>query len=43
MHVVSKNIPFSTKAFLILLMSAFFVKNSTFIQNISMSAVLEIL
>ena len=35
--MVSKNIPFSTKTALILLMSAFFVKNSTFTQSISMN------
>ena len=47
-HVVSENIPFSTKALLILLMSAFFCKkseifgqNNTFIQSNSVRAVLE--
>ena len=30
-HVVSKNTPFSNKAFLILLISAFFWKKSTFL------------
>ena len=32
-YVVSDNIPFRTKALLILLMSAFFGKNSTFTQS----------
>ena len=48
-HVISGNIPFSTKTFLIFLMSgvfckksAFFEKNSTFTQSISMRAVSEI-
>ena len=48
-YVVSENIPFSTKTPFIFLMStffckksAFFVKNSTFPQSISMKAVLEI-
>ena len=41
-YVVSKNIPFSVKALLILLMSAFFAKNSTFTQSNSVRAVLEI-
>ena len=48
-YVVSENIPCSTKAFLILLISAFFCKkstffekNSTFTENDSVIAVLEI-
>ena len=48
-YIVSENIPFSTKAFLILLMSAAFCKkmsnfgnNDTFNQSNSVRAVLEI-
>ena len=48
-YLVSQNIPFSTKAFLIFLMSAFFYKksalfgqNSNFTQSDSVRAVLEI-
>ena len=41
-YVVSENIPFSTKAVLILLMSVFFGQNSTFTQSNSERAVLEI-
>ena len=42
-YVVLENIPFSTKTTLILLMSAFIIKNITFTQGISMRAALEIL
>ena len=41
-YVVSENKPFSIKTSLILQMSAFFAKNSTFTQSNSMRAVLEI-
>ena len=41
-YVVSENIPFSTKALLILLMSTFFGKNSTFTQSNTVKVVLEI-
>ena len=41
-YVVSENIPFSTKAVLILLMSIFFGQNSTFTQSNSERAALEI-
>ena len=41
-HVDTENIPFSTMALLILLISAFFGRNSTFTQNNSARAVLEI-
>ena len=41
-YVVSENIPFSTKAVLILLMSIFFAQNSTFTQSNSERAALEV-
>ena len=41
-HVVSEDMPFSTMALIILLMSTFFGKNSTFTQSNSVTAVLEI-
>ena len=41
-YVVSENIPFSIKALLILLMSAFFGKNSTITQSNSVTTVFDI-
>ena len=41
-YVVLEKIPFSSKAFLILLMSAFFWPNNTFTQNNSVRAVFDI-